>query len=328
VELSAVCRLGREPLKLIQERFGFRFATEDYKELLAQDLDGVIVSSPHHLHYEHAKAALERGLHVMCEKPMTLYAREAWDLVRVARGRQRHLLVPYGWHYKPFIQEAKRIMGDGVVGKIEYVMCHIASPTKGFFAGNVTVPKEWTPTLSAPEPSTWQDKRQGGGYGHGQITHSSALMFWLTGLRASAVTCRMTSPNSPVDMYVGATVSFEGGQLGTLSGAATLPDGDPFQIDIRVFGEQGVLLLDLEAGRERVLVRRHDGKNQELTTTKGEGNYSCDGPPNRFVDLIKGSGRNESPGDVGARSVELLEAMYASAAAGGSLENIDTSLGR
>lgn len=317
VELTAMCRLGHAKLKQIQQSFGFSFATEDYHELLEQELDGVIVTSPHNLHYEHARAALERGLHVMCEKPMTLHGAEAWNLVGLARSRQRHLLIPYGWHYKGFIEEARKIMEDGCVGEIEYVLCNMASPTKEFFSGSVAqVPDKWTPTLSVPETSTWQDKERGGGYGHGQMTHALALMLWLTGLRGREVHARMSYPNSKVDMYNSATVKFEGGAIGAISGAATLPDGDPFQIDIRIFGDRGALLLGVEAGRERLQLRRHDGQHREVAVAKGEGAYSCEGPPNRFIDLIQGRGVNNSPGEVAARSVEIIEALYASVAQG------------
>jgi predicted dehydrogenase len=317
VELAAVCRLGPPKLQQIKEHFGFGFATEDFEELLNQQLDGVLVCSPHDLHYKHASAALKRGLHVMCEKPLTLHAREAWDLVRLARESQRHLLVPYGWHYKRFVQEAKKIMAEDPLGEIEYVMCHMASPTKDFFAGSGAVPDQWTPTLSAPEPSTWQDRARGGGYAHGQITHLAGLMFWLTGLRARQVSARMACTNSHVDMYDSATVAFRNGAIGMVSGAATLPGNDPFQLDIRIFGSRGVLLLDAEAGRERVQVRRHDGKHWEFSVQSGAGAYNCEGPPNRFVELVQGRGENWSPGDVAARSVELIEAMCISASDGG-----------
>src|SRR5580658_6173364 len=73
VEVAGICRIGSKELRSLQDRFGIPFGTEDYRELLTlSDLDGVVVSSPHHLHFEHARAALERGLHVVCEKPMAL----------------------------------------------------------------------------------------------------------------------------------------------------------------------------------------------------------------------------------------------------------------
>src|SRR5262249_14919048 len=70
VELAAVCRLGCDELRQVKERFGFPFATQDATELVRQPLDAVIVPSPHTLHHEHARLALERGLHVMVDKPM------------------------------------------------------------------------------------------------------------------------------------------------------------------------------------------------------------------------------------------------------------------
>jgi len=314
VEMAGVCRLGPDMLQAVKEKFNFPFATEDYHELLEQELDGVVVSSPHYLHFEHAKAALLSGRHVMVEKPMTLVADQAWELVRLAKERNLQLIIPYGWHYKPIVQKAKRLMEEGVVGDIEYVLCHMASPSKDLFGGSGVAPDARVP-FTKPDPATWQVKANGGGYAHGQITHSSGLMFWLTGLRAKEVCARMSnSQRSGVDMYDAASVGFDNGVIGVVSGAATLPDDAKFQVDIRIFGSDGVLNLDLE--RERLDLLRHDGKNQRIPTQPGEGAYDCDGPPNRFVELIKGEGTNDSPGEVGARSVELIDAMFDSVSEG------------
>lgn len=315
VEMVGVCGLGKDLLATVQAKFNFAVATEDYRELLALDLDGVVVTSPHHLHYTHALAALERGCHVMVEKPMTLHAAEAWGLVHAAQQRNRHLLVPYGWQYKPFIQEAKTLLDQGAVGEIEYVLCHMASPTMSLIGGKGAPPSQWTPTIAAPDPNTWQNPAQGGGYAHGQVTHSSALLFWLTDLRAQEVTCRMAAPNVQVDLYNAATVVFTNGAVGTISGAATLPDGAKYQVDLRIFGKEGTLLVDVE--RERVELRRHDGANRTLAIPPNAGDYECDVPPNRFIELIQGHGVNQSPGAVAARSVELIDAMFRSAGLGG-----------
>jgi len=321
VEMVAVCRLGRDVLEKVKDEFGFGFATEDYRELLEQDLDGVVIASPHRFHYEHALAALQRGLHILCEKPMALCASDAWELVQAAKQHGKEILVPYGWHYKPFLQHAKQIMDAGGVGEIEYVLCHMASPTKDFFAGSGSVPSQWEPTLAKPDATTWQVKEFGGGYAHGQITHSSALMFWLTGLRAGRVGAQMTAPHSAVDMYDAALVTFTNGALGTVSGAATLPDNDKFQIALQIFGSEGALLVDVE--RERVELRRHDGKHQRLDIPVGEGAYSCEVPPVRFIEVIKGIGRNDSSGEVAACSVELIDAMHRSATADGQRVRVE-----
>ncbi|WP_425148651.1 Gfo/Idh/MocA family protein [Deinococcus sp.] len=316
VEFVGVASLGAGQLRQVQDMFGFPFATEDYRELLKQDLDAVVVTTPHHLHYEHALASVERGLHVMVEKPFTLRPDQAWRLVEAAKSRGVELLIPYGWHYRPYIQALKTALEGAPLGELQFAVCTMASPTRGLFAGRADFSAfDWKPTLFEADPRTWQTPEIGGGYAHGQITHSSALLFWLTGLRSARVSARLSRAGATVDLYGAAQVEFEGGVIGTVSGAATLPDGDAYQIDLRVFGSEGVLLLDVE--RERAEIRRHDGQHVHIPVTAGEGAYLCDVPPVRFIEVIRGRGRNDSPGEVGARTAELIEAMHRSSAQGG-----------
>jgi len=112
VELVGVCGKGPS-LDVVQRQFGFGMATEDYDELLDQNLDAVIITTPHDLHYDNAVAAIERGLHVQVEKPTTLEPRAAWDLVERVERKGVHFLVPYGWNYKPFTVAAKRMLDAG-----------------------------------------------------------------------------------------------------------------------------------------------------------------------------------------------------------------------
>ncbi len=324
-EVAAICGLDPQVLEALQERYGVPLVTSQVDRLFEEDLDGVVVSSPHHLHHEHAAAALRRDLHVLCEKPMALRAVDAWDLVRLAREHQRELVVGYGWNYKQPVREARRIVRAGGVGEVSYVLCHMASPTLSLFSKNEGgAPSQWEPTVAAPQAQTWQDPSQGGGYADGQITHSSAALFSIANLRAAEVQARSSSGPAPVDLYDAAVVTFEGGAIGVVSGAGSLPDDDPFQVDIRIFGDEGTLLLDLE--RERLELRRHDGRHRSVDLEPGCGRYSAEGPPARFVELLHGRGENESPGDVAARSVELIEALLTSASQRGRVVRIDTAL--
>ena len=86
VELTSVCKLEEDQLKFVKEKFGFKFASTNYNEMLQfSDLDGVIISSPHHAHFENAKAALEKKCHVMIEKPMTTNVKDAEILIELAK---------------------------------------------------------------------------------------------------------------------------------------------------------------------------------------------------------------------------------------------------
>ena len=316
VELVGVCGLGPQ-LGEVRDRFGFGMATESIDELLDSGIDAVVVTTPHDLHFDVATRALERGLHVLCEKPMTLRADEAWSLAESVERAGTHFLVPYGWNYKPFTVEAKRILDAGMVGDIQFALCHMASPTRGLFGGDPTHMLERWDSETKPELSTWADPRHGGGYAHGQVTHSSALFFWLTGLRASTVAGRVSNAGSAVDLFDAAVVRFDGGALGSLSGAATLADGDKYQVDLRIFGSEGVLMIDVE--RERVSLSRYDGQRIDVDIAPGEGEYECLVPPLRFIDLITGaSTENNSTADVAARSVELIEALLKSSSQDGA----------
>jgi predicted dehydrogenase len=314
-QVSIVSVSGTDPaaLRRIADKFDIAHCDADWRESLAREVDAVVVSTPNHLHYVQAAAALDRGLHVLCEKPMTLDAAQGWDLARRARAAGRHLLVPYGWNYKLFVEAAKRQLDDGLIGEIHYVLCHMASPTRDLFAGAGGVPSQWAPELVAPNPATWQDASLGGGYAHCQITHSAALMFWLTGLRAREVSARMSAPGAEVDLFCAASVVFENGALGAISGAATLPDGSKYQIDLRVFGSKGTLLLDVE--RERAEFRLNDGRVIAPEIAPDEGAYSCEGPVDRFLALISGAETpNNSDAELGAKAVELVVGCHRSAA--------------
>ena len=321
VELVGVCRLGKEELRQVQERFGFGYATEDYHDLLKNcDLDGVVVASPHTLHHEHALAALDAGLHVMCEKPMTTRATQARELVDRAREKARHLLVPYGWHYKPFIQRAKELVDDGDLGTIEYAICHMASPIRTLLSGQRFDVGADSGGLGAgvfaPDASTWADPvKAEGGYGHAQISHSAGMLFWLTGLRAKSVFAVMSGPGAKVELYDAITVRFDTGAIGTISGAGNVPIGKGFQLDLRIFGDEGMLLLDCE--RARMELTRHDGRSESLDLKPDEGDYECTGPPANFVDLISGATEvNFAPGEAAMRGVEMLDAAYRSSVSG------------
>jgi predicted dehydrogenase len=323
VEMSAVCRLGKSELDQVKNRFGFSFATENAEELVRHPgLDAIVVTSPHTLHFEHARLALEQGLHVMCEKPFCTRAEHARELVRQAREKNLHLLVPYGWHYKPFIRQAKTWLDEGALGTIQFALCHMASPIRILLQGGRFQVEgnsgQAGGVLFEPDPKTWADPVvAGGGYGQAQLSHSTGMLCWLTGLVPESVYALMAAPGSKVDLYDALSVKFAGGAIGTVSGAGTVPPVGKaeFQVDLRLFGSDGMLLLDCE--RARCELRCHDGRTESVNLSPDAGTYTCDGPPNNFVDLVLGqTTENLSPGEAAMRSVMLIDAAYRSSLSG------------
>ncbi len=141
------------------------------------------------------------------------------------------------------------------------------------------------------------------------------MLFTIVDLEPREVAAMTGKSPTRVDYYDAAAVRFAGGATASLSGAATLPKGRPVQIDLRIFGSEGMLLLDIE--RERLELRRRDGKDEVIALRPGDGAYACDEPLRVLVDLCLGrTPRNPAPGLVGQRAVEVLDAMYRSAASG------------
>jgi predicted dehydrogenase len=143
------------------------------------------------------------------------------------------------------------------------------------------------------------------------------MLCWLTGLVPESVYALMAAPGSQVDLYDALSVKFADGVIGTVSGAGTIPPTGKasFQVDIRLFGSEGMLLLDCE--RARCELHRHDGRCDRLDLPADAGAYSCEGPPDNFVDLVLGrTTENLAPGEAAMRSVVLVDAAYRSAASG------------
>ncbi len=318
VELVAVSRLGREPLERIRKRFGFQIASEDYHDVIDACIDICVVSSPSGYHYEHARAALEAGAHVLVEKPVTIDPKQAWDLVDTAKRLNRHVVISFGWNYKPMVREARRLMtGGGGIGNIEQVAIVMSSQTRELLSNTGSYPDAAPDTQ--PESATWTDPRlSGGGYAQAQLSHALGLALWLTGLRGKEVFALMSAPlNAPVELHDAVILRYDNGAIGTLSGASAHmgANNNKHQVEVRAVGSEGQFQIDLD--RELVWRFRVAGEDIHLPLAPNAGLYDCAGPIDALVELALGHNvENCSPIELGARTVEILDAAYRSARSG------------
>ena len=308
VELDGVCRLGVDELERARAHFGFAFASEDVGAVLARKPDIVVVASPHHLHFEQARAALENGAHVLCEKPMTIDPRQAWELVRIAEHHDRHLLLANGYNYLDQVDALRQRIADGAIGRIEHVMASFISATRDVFAGDDGL-YAWQTAFFRPERSTWQEPTQGGGFAFGQLSHSLALLYFLTGLRPQTVSSHSLM-HEGVDLANSAVIRLSNGAVASISGAAAMPQGNRGLMRLFLAGSEGIMTIEFD--RDFCEIRRHDGRNEVIDIAPGAWIYNCKGPVNALVDLALGQGQNLSPGDIGARTTATIAAMLAS----------------
>ena len=316
VEFVAVARKGPELLAKIKDDFGFAIASEDYRDVLDAGVDICVVASPSGLHHEHAKAALEAGVHVMCEKPVTIAVDQAWDLVDTANEAERALIVAFGWNYRPMVVQAKELMTEIGIGDLESLTIHMSSVTRELLSNTGAYPG--AAPEAVPEQSTWTDPRvSGGGYGQAQLSHALGLGLWLTDARAAGGFALMSAPlDAPVELHDAISYRFDGGAIGVLSGgSAHLGAGDnKHALEVRAIGSEGQLLVDVE---REALWHFANGKETRVDLVPGEGTYDCVGPIAALVAAGRGEPfENRSPGELGARTVEALDIAYRSAGAG------------
>lgn len=318
VEIVAINRPDREGLDKVARKFGLTHAYLDAADMLAREtLSGVVVASPHVLHAEHARLALDHGLHVLIEKPMATTTEDAHDLVDLARYKGVEIIMPYGWNYKPMTDAAHRLIKEGWVGDVRHIVAQMASALADLFSGEPML--ETRDHMFRPPPSTWADPKRSGGYGWGQLTHGLGALFRLVDLDPVRVFASTGLSPAGVDFYDAAVVEFANGATMALSGAATVPKGRGFQLDIRIFGTEGMLLFDVE--RARVEAIRHDGKTHVEDLPAGAGDYEAVAPITRLVEICRGNAVvNPADGLIGMRATALLDAMYRSAASGHMVE--------
>jgi predicted dehydrogenase len=317
LEFTGICRHGPELLARLRDEYGFAVASEDYRDVIAAGLDIAVVASPTALHHEHAKAALEAGAHVLCEKPMVIDPADAWDLVETARRVDRQLIIAFGSNYTELVTGAKALMDEYGIGELEHVSIQMASVCRELLSATGAYP-DAAPD-AAPEEATWTDPAiSGGGYAQAQLSHALGLGLWLTGARVRSAFALMTAPlDAPVELHDAITLRYDNGAIGVLSGASSHRGGndDRQQLELRAIGSEGQIHVDLD--RDHVSLYRPDGVEITLQVPPGDGLYDCVGPIEALV--AAGVGRpvsNESPGDLGARTVEALELAYRSARSG------------
>ena len=319
VQFVGVCRTGADELTAVKERWGFEVASEHYLDVLAVQPDIVIVASPSAFHFEHAKAALLAGAHVLVEKPFTINSQDAWELDRIASQVGRQIVVSFGHNFRPIVLGARALLDDhggaDALGVIESMSVSMSSGTRALLSNTGAYPKASTET--PPDSATWIDPAlSGGGYGQAQLSHALGAALYLTGLRAAEVYALMSALGSGVELNDSIVVRYDDGAIGTVSGTSAHPGywNERDLLHIRVVGSRAQLDVEFERDHAALHV---DGVTYEASLAEGDGRYDCIGPPNALADLALGlTVTNHAPAELGARTVELLEAAYASVRTG------------
>jgi predicted dehydrogenase len=129
VEVVSGAEKNPERAERVKQLYKLRTVYTDYEEMYAAEkLDAVYVCLPHHLHADATKKALERGIHVLCEKPMGMSPEEAADVTALAERRGLVLMPGYKMRYAKNYAKAKEMIDAGLIGQILQVQGTLLAP--------------------------------------------------------------------------------------------------------------------------------------------------------------------------------------------------------
>ena len=210
-----------------------------YEEMAAKEsarkdgIQAVAIVTPNHMHYGPAKAFLEAGIHVICDKPLTSTLEDARALAAIKPKKGAKFLLTHNYTGYPLVRQARELVKSGALGKIRIVQ--------------VEYPQDWLTNAADPgnKQASWRTdpKRSGAGGAIGDIgTHAYNLARFVTGLKTEAVSAELTSfvKGRKLDDDVQIKLRFQGGAKGMLW-ASQVAVGNENGLQLRVYGEKGGL---------------------------------------------------------------------------------------
>jgi len=135
--VTSLCGRNQTKMDELARKFGINKTFTDYHRMLDEDLDAVIICTPEDQHFPMTIAALEKGLHVLCEKPMAFTEDEALEMYRQAEAKKVKHMINFTMRWLPHFQFLKSLMDANYIGKPYHAHFHWLSgwhPERGEYA--------------------------------------------------------------------------------------------------------------------------------------------------------------------------------------------------
>ena len=259
--------------------------------LAAEHLDAVLIGSPHTAHFAQSRDALEAGAHVLSEKPLVCSVADARALDAVRERAGRVLMISYQRHTEPRYLWMKEQIASGAIGRLTYIAAVSCQEWLTFARGS------WrqVPALS------------GGGQLNDTGSHFVDVLIWLGGPVAE-VTALQDFRGTEVDINSAVSFRYANGALGTLT---VIGDTHSWWEDWTISGEGGTIFY-----RNGRLLKAVMGSGlrevpeSELPESPGDVDRA-------FLRAIRGESDVLVPASIGVGVIQLTEAAWRSAEAGG-----------
>ena len=270
--------------------------------LEAVELDAVVIMTPHAMHYEQVMAALEYGLHVLCEKPLACAPGEARDIAARAETAGVVVTVNYQRRLDPAYHRLRRAIDAGELGALQ------------------TISMIWGQNWRAATNGSWRQvpTLSGGGMLFDSGSHMLDVLLWLAGSRPVSVSALVDKRKTAVDINAAATVRFANGLVGQIMSHGDVPI--TWLETVVVSGDDSVMRWEYEPQYPwrpgRLFWYRHGEVVQPALPGSGS---SMD---DAWIQAIRGQIANPAPPEVSIGVADLTDAIYRSSAEGSVVELI------
>lgn len=222
-----------------------------------QRIDFVSVATPNHTHFEIAKAAVEAGFNVVCDKPMTFDFAQAEALVTAVESSGAVFAVSHNYTGYPLVRQAREMILSGELGEIQAIRSNYI---QGWLRSRLEDEDQ--------KQAAWRtDPSKSGAAGaFGDIgTHAYNLGRYMTGLLPAEISCnlRIFAPGRQLDDYGHAVIRYDNGALGTVT-ASQISHGRENDLFIEVDGTKGALSWRQE--EPNVMIVRQNGEPHKMYT--------------------------------------------------------------
>lgn len=304
VELVAVCDINTERANSVAQQYGVKAYT-NYEELLASGtVEAVSVCTPNYLHAPISVAALNSGVHVLCEKPMATSEEEAKAMIEAAKTNGKKLMIGHNQRFVASHQKARELIEKGEIGKIY-------SFRTAFGHGG---PEGW----SVDGKESWffkKDEAFIGAMGDLGVHKTDMLRYILNEeiVEVGSFVESNAKDFANVDDNAVCVLKTESGIIGTLA-ASWAYNGKEDNSTI-VYGEKGILRLEDDPTYSLVaqyatgeVVNYELGKIQ----SNDEGGQSNSHVIEQFVDAVAEDKESPVPGEEGLKSLAVILAALKS----------------
>ncbi|MFM1996472.1 MAG: Glucose-6-phosphate 3-dehydrogenase [Planctomycetota bacterium] len=275
-------------------------------------IDFVSIATPNHMHFPVAKAAVEAGFHVVCDKPLTLTLAEAEALAEVVKRSSVVFAVTHNYTGYPLVRQAREMALAGELGEIQAVRAE-------YIQGWLRTKLE----SEGQKQAAWRtDPSKSGAAGcFGDIgTHAYNLGRWMTGLLPEKISANLKIfvPGRPLDDYGHAVIRYENGGLGTVT-ASQISHGRENDVRIQIDGTKASLEWHQE-NPNQLFVRRN-GQPHAIYTRDPNAPYTL---PLAKASCRLPSGHPEAFFEAFANIYRAAFDAMELAAAGKTFERVDT----